>query len=122
MIIDSILKAFALLRAFFYLYIVANSLLLAFLYWNAYRKYKMTPIIKAVYYLVLSIALNFFYMIIIALVSLVSREAIIYDWLVVFIPLFALPLMMALDNFRSQSTTTINDDGKLEKSYKLKTK
>ena len=115
MITDYILKVFALLRAFFYLYIVANSLLLAFLYWNAYRKYKMTPIIKAVYYLVLSIALNFFYMIIIALVSLVSREAIIYDWLVVFIPLFALPLMMALDNFRSQSTTTINDDGKLEK-------
>lgn len=117
---DDYLQILALLRALFYLYITANSLMLAFLYWNAYQQYKMTPIIKAVYFLVLSISLNFFYMVILALVSFIDRNSPVYDWLIVGIPIFTFPLMLAIDNFRRQSTPLAEDDSqKLEKKLQV---
>lgn len=121
---DYTLKVFALLRAFFYLWITIESTFLAYLYWNAYRKYKTTPIIKAIETLLFSIGLNFFYMVMVAITSVIDRDSNLYDWLIVLIPFFAIPLVMAIREFREKSTASITDGKnklqKLEKHYKLK--
>lgn len=123
-ITENILRFFALLRAFFYLWITIEATFLAYLYWNAYKKYKTTPVIKAIETLLFSIGLNFFYMVMIAITSLIDKESPIYDWLIVLIPLFAIPLLMAIREFREKSTDSISDGKdkleKLEKHYKLK--
>ena len=121
---DYALKVFALLRAFFYLWITIEAIFLAYLYWNAYRKYKTTPIIKAIETLLFSIGLNFFYMVMIAITSVIDRDSNLYDLLIVIIPLFAIPLVLAIREFREKSTASITDGEnklqKLEKHYKLK--
>ena len=123
-ITDYTLKMFALLRAFFYLWITIESTFLAYLYWNAYRKYKTTPVIKAIETLLFSIGLNFFYMVMIAITSVIDRDSNLYDFLIVSIPLFAIPLLMAIRDFREKSTDSVTDGKnklqKLEKHYKLK--
>lgn len=119
--VDSILKPLALLRAFFYLYATVESIFLSYLYWNAYKKYKSTPIIKAVQMLFIAIGINLFYMTIIALVSFINKNDALYDILIAFIPLTILPLIYALINFRERSTDEVEKDGQhLVKSYKLK--
>lgn len=121
---DITLKFFALLRAFFYLWITIESVFLAYLYWNAYKKYKSTPIIKAVEQLLFAIGINFFFMTIIAIVSAVNRNDPLYDWLIVIIPFFAFPVMLSIRKFRQESTAAVTDGKeklkKLEKHYKLK--
>lgn len=121
---ENILRLFALLRAFFYLWITIEATFLAYLYWNAYRKYKSTPIIKAIESLLFAIGLNFFYMVLIAITSAIDNNSNLYDWLIVLIPLFAIPLVIAIREFREKSTDSITDGEnklqKLEKHYKLK--
>ena len=123
-IADYTLKVFALLRAFFYLWITIESIFLAYLYWNAYRKYKTTPVIKAIESLLFAIGLNFFYMVLIAITSAIDNNSNLYDWLIVLIPLFAIPLLIAIREFREKSTDSVTDGKnkleKLEKHYKLK--
>lgn len=122
-ITDYMLKVFALLRAFFYLWITVESVFLGYLYWNAYKKYKTTPIIKAIQFLLFSIGLNFFYMVMVAVAGLLDKESLIYDLLIVFIPVCAVPLLMSIREFREKSTDSITDGEnklqKLEKHYKL---
>jgi ABC-type uncharacterized transport system permease subunit len=116
-----ILKLLALIRAFFYLYITLEAVLLAYLYWNAYKKYKTTPIIKGLQLLLFSIGISFFYMCLIAIMSFIDSKNILYDYMITLIPLFSLPLMYSLNNFREQSTKEMKNDGKkLNKHYKLK--
>ena len=121
--VDNILRPLALIRAFFYLYATVESIFLAYLYWNAYKKYKTTPIIKAVQVLFLAIGINFFYMTIIGLVGLLNRNDILYDILISIVPVFLLPLIYAIVNFRRRSTEEVSKNGEhLVKSYKFKKK
>lgn len=114
-------KFLSLVRAFFYLYLTIESSFLAFLYLNAYKKYKTTPIIKAVQILLFSISINFFYMTIVSLISFIDRGNPLYDIFIAFIPVFTVPLIYGLINFRERSTEEVAKDGKhLVKSYKLK--
>jgi len=116
-----ILKLLAFARAFVYLYITLESFLLGFMYWNAYKKYKTTPIIKAVQRLLLSIGIVFFYLTIIALISSIDSNNALYDFAVAFIPLLAIPLVFSLIDFREKSTDEVSKDGHhLVGSYKLK--
>lgn len=115
------LKFFALLRAFFYLYITIESFLLAYMYWNAYKKYKTTPIIKALQIVLLTIGLNFFYMTFLAMTSFIDKDNIIYDFLISFMPIVQIPIIYSLVNFRQKSTEEVSKNGhRLIKSYKLK--
>lgn len=117
----SFLKVLAFIRAFFYLYITLEAFLLGYMYWNAYKKYKTTPIIKAVQMLLMSIGIIFFYLTIIGLISFIDANSPLYDFMVSFIPVFIIPLIFSLINFRQKSTEEVSKDGHhLVESYKLK--
>lgn len=117
-IFDNSFKTLALFRAVFYLAITVESIFLSYLYWNAYRKFKTTPIIKSLQMLLFSIGVNFFYMTIIALIAVIDSKSIVYNMAIVLIPLSALPLMFSLKDFMDRSTEIAKDDSdKLIKTY-----
>lgn len=111
------IKILSLARAFFYLWITVEAMFLAFLYYNAYKKFKKTPIIQALQSLLFSIGFFFFYMVFVAITSYVNHEGIDYPVLISLIPLFALPLVLSIRWFRDEST---KETKKSVKNYKLK--
>lgn len=119
------LQILALIRALAYLYLTTEAFLIAYLYWNAYRNYKMTQIIKSVYLLILTIGWVFFYMTIIGLISFIDRSNDLYDVMISLLPLVVFPLIFSLRNFRLRSTEGVKTDGhkdgkKLIKHYNFK--
>ena len=119
----TLLKFLAIIRAVFYLYIATEGLFLGYLYWNAYRKFKTTPIIKALERLLFSIGIAFFFMTLVALISFIDSKDIYYDYMVALVPIFTLPLLTSLIKFGEKSTDKIPKKGKyLVKSYKFQKK
>ena len=108
-IFNNSFKSLALLRAIFYLAITVEAVFLSYLYWNAYRKYKTTAIIKSLQNLLLSIGISYFYMTIVALIAVIDRANFAYDAAIVLIPLSALPLMFSLRDFMNKSTEIEKD-------------
>ena len=100
-----------------------EGLFLGFLYWNAYKKFKTTPIIKALEKLLFSIGLIFFFMTLVALISFIDSTDIYYNIMVALIPVFTIPLLVSLMKFREKSTDEIPKKGQyLVKSYKFQKK
>ena len=119
----TVLKFAALVRAIFYLYVATEGLFLGYLYWNAYRKFKTTPIIKALEKLLFSIGITFFFMTLVALISFIDSTDIYYSIIVALIPVFTIPLLISLIKFREKSTDEMPKKGKyLVKSYKFQKK
>ena len=119
--IQILLKGLSIIRAICYLYITVEAFLLGYMYWNAYRKYKTTSIIKALEQLLFSIGVAFFYMNFLAIMSFLDSGNISYYILVSLIPIFCFPLVLALKNFREKSTEQVEKNGEhLVKSYKFK--
>jgi hypothetical protein len=119
----TVLKFAAIVRAVFYLYVATESLFLGFLYWNAYKKFKTTPIIKALERLLFSIGITFFFMTLVALISFIDSMDIYYNIMVALIPVFTIPLLVSLMKFREKSTDEIPKKGQyLVKSYKFQKK
>jgi len=118
-----VLKIFALFRAVFYLYISVEALLLGFMYWNAYKKFKTTPIIETLERLLLSLGVAYFYMTIAALFSFLDANNNLYDILVAFIPIFTIPVAYYLAKFREKSTAEVPKKGKYHvKNFKFEKK
>jgi len=119
----TVLKFAALVRAIFYLYVATEGLFLGYLYWNAYKKFKTTPIIKSLEGLLFSIGITFFFMTLVALISFIDSTDIYYSIIVALIPVFTIPLLISLIKFREKSTDEMPKKGKyLVKSYKFQKK
>lgn len=119
----TLLKFLAIIRAVFYLYVATEGLFLGYLYWNAYKKFKTTPIIKALERLLFSIGITFFFMTIVALVSFIDSAHAYYSYMVALIPVFTLPLLISLIEFGEKSTDEVPKKGQyLVKSYKFQKK
>jgi len=119
----TVLKFAAIVRAVFYLYISMEGLFLGFLYWNAYKKFKTTPIIKSLEGLLFSIGVTFFFMTLVAMISFINATDVYYDIMVALIPIFTIPLLVNLIKFREKSTDEIPKKGQyLVKSYKFQKK
>lgn len=117
------IKFFALFRAIFYLYISIEAFLLGFMYWNAYKKFKTTPIIEMLEKLLLSIGIAYFYLTITALLTLIDAKNNLRELGVIFIPIFAIPLAYYLAKFREKSTAEVPKKGKYHvKNFKFEKK
>lgn len=99
---EASLKLLSLVRAVVYLAVTVESVFLSYLYWNAYKNFKPTPIINSLVLLLLSIGVNFFYLTIVALIFFVGYIEI-YKIMVAFIPLTTIFLLASLRRFADES-------------------
>lgn len=112
--IEPILRILSFTRAVFYLAVTVESVFLAYLYWNAYRNLKTTPIIRALVFLLLAIGINFFYLTIVALISFVGYIEI-YKIMVALIPSTTVLLLLALRHFGDKSVENKKKQFKIKK-------
>jgi len=105
---EEIYKLSGFLRAFTYLWLTVEFFFTGYIYWNAYRCFKKSAIIKSLENLFFRTSFFFLFLTIVAITYAVNRHSGAYHFILNLIPLPALLLVFAIRNFRDRSL----DEGK----------